>query len=148
MVTNLLSPDPELNGKATMIKLYGVDHNWKSSDPKLNGTLTKIEHYGENYQTLFLEKGKNTRLIKYGDMYYSNHEKARRTMLERYGVENYFQSEYIRNLRGSKEVLEKAYLTKLRNNTFNKSEPEKLLYQYLVSKFGFDDVIWHYKDKR
>lgn len=55
---------------------------------------TRLEHFGDPNYGLFGSKGfKQTMLNKYGDEHYSNHEKAKQTCLERYGVECNFQTE-------------------------------------------------------
>lgn len=47
-----------------------------------------------------------------------------------------------------KEILEKAYQTKKQNKSFNSSKPEEAYYEFLVEKYGEDDIIRQYKEER
>ena len=53
---------------------------------------TNKEKYGDENYTLFGSKSfKQNLLEKYGDEHYSNHEQARKTLMERYGVDHNFK---------------------------------------------------------
>jgi len=47
-----------------------------------------------------------------------------------------------------KTKLEKEYITKSKNNSFNSSKPEEKLYHVLIEKYGFNNVKRRYKDYR
>ena len=89
---------------------------------------------------------KRTKLARYGDENWNNPEKARQTMLDRYGVEYYTSSMQINAMRNSAENQEKIQNTKRRNNTFNTSKPEEEYHHYLCEKYGEADIIHQYKD--
>ena len=64
---------------------------------------TNKEKYGDENYTLFGSKSfKQNLLEKYGDEHYSNHEQARKTLMERYGVDHNFKllnsSEHAKNI--------------------------------------------------
>lgn len=74
-------------------------------------------------------------------------------LIEKYGsVENFYK------LKGQKnkaawnarhdEILSKVNSKKRQNNSFNTSAGEILLYNYLVDKYGADNIIKEYKDER
>lgn len=73
------------------------------------------------------------------------------TCLEKYGVEEYFSSEAYKQIQTPeyKEArLAKAIQTKHENNSFNTSKGEVELHDFLVSKYGEDNVITNYQDPR
>lgn len=115
--------------KETCIKKYGVDNPNKNIDIKNKSKETCIKRYGvDNYA-----KTKEC----------SN--KIRQTCIERYGVDNIFKTKKSKeNFRNYKTV-EKIICTKKRNNTFNTSKLEEILYQYIKEKFP--SVKRQYKDK-
>lgn len=47
-----------------------------------------------------------------------------------------------------RDILDKVYETKSENNSFNVSQPEIAYYNYLVDKYGADDVKTQYADSR
>ena len=47
-----------------------------------------------------------------------------------------------------KAILEKAYQTKKLNKSFNSSAPEEAYYDFLVTKYGAEDIVRQYKDER
>lgn len=66
------------------------NNNYKESIKKRKQTMK--DRYGDENYTLFgSESFKQNLLTKYGDEHYSNHEKTRQTMLERYGVDHNFK---------------------------------------------------------
>lgn len=66
-------------------------------------------------------------------------EKAKKTNLERYGIENGG---------GSKQSQEKIYKTKKINHTFSSSKVEVEFKSWLEEKFEKDDIIYQYKDDK
>jgi hypothetical protein len=85
-------------------------------------TLIKnnLEKYGvESIFSLgeFIEKSKNTRLVKYGDPYYNNHKLGKQTKLEKYGTLDFSD-------KANKTKLEK-YGTLNVNDKSNKTKLEK-----------------------
>lgn len=79
-----------------------------------------------------LNKGKETRLLKYGDENYSNREQAQSTMMERYDA---------RGTLGSPILAQKVAETKLKryNDEFF-NNPEKIK-QTCLEKYGYDNVF-------
>lgn len=57
---------------------------------------TSIERYGSDFREKIYKKGRETKLVKYGDENYNNIEKTKKTMLEKYGVDNPLKSEAIK----------------------------------------------------
>lgn len=86
--------DPNYNNReqamATMIERYGAD-GFSSKIIKERAIKACIDKFGvDNVFKLkeFQDKGRETKLIKYGDPYYYNKEKAKQTCLKRYGETN------------------------------------------------------------
>ena len=80
-----------------------TDEEWKEIAKKQQNTM--IEKYGYKSpmdKPNFQEKSKQTKLEKYGDIYYSNEEKRGQTNLEKYGSISPF---------GNKKIQEKAKKT-------------------------------------
>lgn len=134
----------------TMLKKYGVKHNWASKDSKLNGWEARIKKFGskEKFYLYSQEKAKETKKLLYDDEFYSNTEKAQETMLKKYGVPFYVMTHDCRVITTSAETAQKRNDTKRKNNTFNISKDEDILYEYLISKFSKDDIIREYQDSR
>jgi transcription elongation factor Elf1 len=133
----------------TMLDRYGVKHNWSSEDSKLNGKDTCFKKYNgkENFYTHTLSKGKQTKLDKYGDMYYSNHKKASSTMLKKYGSPYFVTTQKCRENLYRKSTKIKRYETMKKNNSFNISKPEEDYYQYLLTQYEKDDIIRQYRSE-
>ena len=109
---------------------------------------------------------KETKLIRYGDQNWNNSEKAtatckqkyggngirgdrdkaKRTMLERYGVEYYTASAELNEMRNNEEIQTKIQITKRNNHTFNTSKSEEDYYKYLCNLYGKSDIVRQYKD--
>ena len=109
--------------KQTKFAKYG-DANWNNPD---KATTTCKQRYG-------------------GNGIRGDREKAKQTMLERYGVEYYTVSMELNEIRNNKDIQTKIQATKHRNNTFNASKPEDDCYDYLCSRYGKNNVIRQYKD--
>lgn len=136
--------------EATMLERYGVMHNWASKDPKLNGQATKYANAGskENYYANIIKSGRQTRLELYGDQFYSNSEKAQKTMLEKYGVPYYTALKDCYGKSHTNEANEKRNKTMHENNSWSISKPEEDLYKLLVNKFNVENIIREYTDNR
>lgn len=73
--------------KLTSIDRFGVDSPMKTEEIKNKGKNTKLSRYGdENYNNI--NKMKSTNMEKYGVENYNNKDKCKKTMIEKYGVEN------------------------------------------------------------
>lgn len=105
--------------KATCLEKYGVD------------SALKVQE--------FKDKKYSTTLARYGKRNFNNRIKARATAIDRYGTDN---------LAAVAEIQAKQYATKRKNCTFNTSSQEEYYYTKLCEKYGSDDVIRQYKDKR
>lgn len=94
-------------------------------------------------------KLKQTCLDKYGETSAMKTEQTknnlRKSMLNRHGVDNAGKLESTKILSHTKEALEKQYLTKKRNNSFNLSKPELEILNLLKEKFP--NIIHQYKSK-
>lgn len=93
--------------RQTCLNKYGVDNPSKNANIKQaiseknkenskdivnKGKATKLERYG-NANYCNIEKGKLTKKIRYNNENYNNRSKYKETMLDKYGVENTFQLE-------------------------------------------------------
>lgn len=102
---------------------YGVDFYCQTDEAKVRNKQTCIKLYGVD------NAAKNSAVIA----------KVDKTNLERYGVRRYAQTP---------EFLEKNYITKKRNKSFNSSKPEDSLFAELCQIFGNSNILRQYKDKR
>ena len=118
-----IDPHHQIAIKSTKLAKYG-DENWNNSE---KATDTCKKRYG-------------------GNGIRGDREKAKQTMLSRYGVEYYTSSAQINDLRNNIENQEKIQNTKRQNKTFNTSQPEEECYHYLCKKYGNANVIRQYKD--
>lgn len=105
--------------KTTCLEKYGVDSALKVKDFKDKKYATTLDRYGTNN--------------------FNNREKAKETALARYGTAN---------LAAVPEIKAKQYATKRKNGTFNTSSAEERYYVELCEKYGSQDVVRQYKDKR
>lgn len=141
---------PELLAKfeATCTRKFGHRTNLLSEDPEVNGEAGKLKRFGskEAMYEHALAKGQQTRLEKYGDAFYSNHEQASQTMIEKYGVKYFCEHPKCREALVQPEVIEKRYETMRNNDSFNKSKPEESYYKYLLTQYEETDIIRQYKD--
>ena len=121
--------------KQTCIKKYGVDNYSQSKlfKIKTNNTWSKKT---QNEINSFINKIKNTKKIHFNNSNYNNREKANRTCIIKYG-ENNFAKTYL--------FLEKQYITKTKNKSWNKSKEEDLCYELLKEKYP--DIIRQYRSK-
>lgn len=79
-----------------LLEKYGCINAAQSKEIKDKKHQTCIERYGENYQKQFTEKGKKTKLARYGNSGYNNYEQIKLTNLQKYGVLNPQQRPEIR----------------------------------------------------
>lgn len=150
--------------KQTIISKYNVDNVFKLKEIREKSEKTKLEKYGDiNYNNqekikqTCLERYNSTSPLgnreiweqtrkhtieKYGAAY--NKVKLNETLLQKYGVKWFTQSQKLINKAQSKEAKEKQYNTKKKNNTLNSSKIELESYDLLKQKYP--DVIHHYKD--
>lgn len=87
-----LDPQVKLKNKKTMMARYNVEHNWKSKNPKLNGLETRNKKYiNGNYNNRI--KAKETCLNNIDSKGLNVYQRAviknKKTKLQRYGNENY-----------------------------------------------------------
>ena len=133
----------------TSLKKYGVTHYTNREKFK----ETCLEKYGvtnPQQSDVIREKTKQTCIERYGvDNYAKTKEcsnKIKQTCIERYGVDNIFKTKKSKENFINHKTVEKIICTKKRNNTFNTSKSEEILYQYIKEKFIL--VRRQYKDER
>lgn len=78
----------------------------KNEEVKTKLKNTILEKYGEDYMSKFIDKGKKTKVLKYGDSNYNNKNKIKQTCLEKYGVDNPMKLESFK-LKSKQTCLEK-----------------------------------------
>ena len=105
--------------------------------------LAKYGVTNPSYLPEVIEKRTNTCLKHFGTTCALKSEivkeKIKQTCKEKYGVENPSQSQ---------EIKAKKYATQKTNNSFNLSKPDITLYESLCKKFGQENVLKQYKEKR
>lgn len=117
------SEEVQSKTKSTCITRYGV-----TSTTKLDSVKNKMK------ETLLKNYGVTTPLKSSEIM-----SKKNSTMLSRYGVITPLDNEDIKKKRDA---------TLRKNKTYNTSEPEKLMYEELITKYGKEDVYREYTDSR
>lgn len=141
--------------KSTLIKRYGVDNPMKSPICRNKSKETCKQKYGKPYflQTqIYKNKSKLTCLYKYGVDNYSQskefkdrkveiQEKIKNRNRQKYNVDYYVQSIDHKNKKDF--ILNKCYITKSKNKTWNTSKSEKEVGRLLGLKFK--DVRSQYK---
>lgn len=75
-------------GRTCIVENRSFNGVMKCSRCKRKETLDKL---GDDYKEKIIQKGKATRLERYGDSNYTNAEQRKKTMLKKYGVENYLE---------------------------------------------------------
>ena len=73
-------------------------------------------------------------------------EKIKETNRKKYGVDNPAYLEKTKLASHTKQANKKRYLTHKKNNSFNTSKPEEDFYEFLISLFGEKDVFHNYAD--
>ena len=99
--------------------------------------------YGDDYIKHNIENGKKTKLEKYGDENYNNSNKAKQTCLEKYGVDNPMKSEIIKE-KSRNTCLEKygvEYYLASTERIKHKNEHNKKAKQTCLEKYGVDNPM-------
>ena len=154
--------------KKAVKEKYGVDNVFQLNNVKEKIKEIKIERYGDPYW-IDRNKVKETLYRHYGGAsYFSNDElrkksieKKHHTVKEKYGVDNVFQADFVKEkikrtllknwgvdnaskIDELKEIRKShEYITKKKNNSFNKSKQEDQTFYLLKEKYY--DVIRQYK---
>jgi hypothetical protein len=82
--------------KINNISKYGFEHTLKLESVKNDRLSTLKSKYGiDNISKISQDKVRNTKYIKYGDKNYNNRELAKKTIIDRYGVDNALQNKYL-----------------------------------------------------
>lgn len=140
--------------KKTCLLLYGFENPMQNENIRQKAYNTNISRYGYKFATkndMVKEKTKHTNILRYGvENVFQNESiknKIRNTTLLHYGVCYYSQTQDFSDIIRNKSVFiqQRIYNTKKRNNSFHISEPEKLCYDYLISKYP--DIIYQYKSE-
>jgi hypothetical protein len=98
--------------KKLNLSKYGTEHTLSLEDVKLKRILTLESKYGiDNISKISQTKVKNTKQNKYGSSSYNNRNKAKETMISKYGVEN---SQHISHLFNKQQI--SGYKLKKYNN--------------------------------
>ena len=116
--------------RETWLENLGVENPFQSEEVKDRIKQTNLKRYGVEYNSQSKEvkkKIKDTKEERYGNSNYNNIKKARKTNLEKYGVDCILKREDVVKLKNSEEIKKKQYNTKKKNNTFNTSKIEKEL---------------------
>lgn len=116
--------------RETWLENLGVENPFQSEKVKGKIKQTNLERYNSEYSFQSKEikdKIKNTKEERYGNSNYNNIKKARKTNLEKYGVDCILKREDVVKLKNSEENKKKQYNTKKKNNTFNTSKIEQKL---------------------
>ena len=144
----------------TCRELYGVDSFMETDIFKSKSEAYFKDKYGVTHYSKtdeYKDKVSATMKQRYGsDSYFSSNvfkehydeyvAKAKQTNLEKYGAEWYQQSDDHKQRLTS--ILEKQYIIKNKNGSFNSSKSEDDMYSVLCDIFGKDDVIRQYHDDR
>jgi hypothetical protein len=161
------NPNKIIKRRKTCLEKYGVDNVAKADIVKKKGKQTKLERYGdENYGCYGSDSFNKSILKKYGEKNYNNREKAKKTCLEKYGVDNTFKSEEIKDkikdsllekygveyISQNENIKEKKKKTCLKNygvDNPNKSEIiKKQTKQVKLQKYGDENYTNREKSKK
>lgn len=126
--------------KQTCLKKYGNEYYLNSNDCKEK----TIKKFGvDNFR-----KTKESKEItsNYMKLHHDEiREKVKKTCLLKYGVDNVMKNELIKNKIDYKEQKRKEYITKRKNNSFNKSNIEDK--SFILLKEKYQDILRQYKSK-
>lgn len=93
-----------LNGKTDTEKMLIVEKRRKTNEERYGGTSIISDKIKESWSNIpkekideRTEKTKRTKYERYGKSTYNNRDASRNTCLERYGVENVSQSDFVKN---------------------------------------------------
>lgn len=95
---------------------------------------TNIERYGEDYKTKMYEKSVLTKIERYGSLNYNNLEKRKQTCLKKFGVDNPMKSKDIREKAKNTMLDRYGYECNFLDPEYRKRVREKPIQHY-------DDVI-------
>ena len=158
------SKDPKLNGRATKQEKYGDpyytnrDKAWKTCY-KNNGVrcileLKEVHNKGieKARAKMSRDKARNTHNKHYGVSYpFQRLDYYKNLFNKLWGVDNYSKTKEFKDLWKDKDFVlnftNKVFNTKKKNKTLGTSNDENIIYQFLIDKFDFDDIIHHYKNK-
>ena len=138
------------SAKAILIKL---SINEPSINPKLRDVsfttwIQPLKVYDVVDNTVYIMVNMNASVEyiekKYGAAY--NKEKFNETIMKRYGVKWFTQTDKLKHFSHTEEAEQKRYITSKRNGTLNTSKEENIIFKLL--KVKFPDTICHYKDKK
>ena len=119
--------------KATCLEKYGVTNSMKLKETQNKVIKTKTEKYGDPFYNN-PEKFHSTMMNKYGVVSYSQteeyQEKSKKTCLEKYGVEYSFQSD------NNKEKSKKTRLEKYGDENYSNREQAK---KTIFEKYGVEN---------
>lgn len=127
--------DEEIKEKLNNTKFikYG-DYKYNNSEKQKETVLKRDKSVWEEINV----KSHNTRQSKNGGKYFSNEsiQKMKNTTKERYGEELFVRTNKFLEIIQNKhdEIQEKQYITKSKNNSFNKSGIEEKFNNYLIEK--------------
>lgn len=156
---NWASKDPKLNCCATRKQRYNVDYIMSNPEYKAISVQTRLNDIDENglnsYQRGAL-KAIETALNNIDENGLNSYQrgiiKTENTTQMRYGEKHYAQTQKFKDLFKDKEwvdkVNQKIYETKKKNGSLKGSNAEDIIYQFLVYKFDFENIEYHYKDKQ
>lgn len=99
---------------------------------------SKRKKYGDDFNHVIAEKGEKTKILRYGDPHYCNKEKAKQTMIAKYGVDNPMKNKEIQDKSkqtcleryGSEYLLTSNYFLRNKEKYIAKSQ------QTCVEKYG------------
>ena len=112
--------------KETTLKNYGVEHISKSEYIKLKKKETSIKNYGVSHPLkteIIKSKSKLSKLKKYGDANFNNKHKAKKTLIEKYGVDS------------TRKLKNKEFWLNLDYDTLEK-ELQEFSVTYIANKYG------------
>ena len=134
-----------IKSKHTKLIKYN-NENYNNRDKCRNTMLQRYGKDGYNNRELC----RKTKLQRYGDENYNNRPKMKETLLELTGFDNISKTKWWKDLIHSKqeEIQQKVYETKKKNGTLGTSNMEDMIYQFLIYKFDFEDVIHHHRDEK
>lgn len=153
--SSLLLPNIKEKTQQTLLNKYGVDNVSKSSIIKEKKKQSFINHYG--YENNFCNELILNKAIDNSHLLESN-IKRKNTCINKYGKETFLETNKGKSLSNShklkiskavksKEFQEKRFNTLSKNNTWNKSKIEELVYSELLKYFNSNDIIRQYKSK-
>ena len=149
----MLSKEVREKIEATSMARYGVPYYWQSEDGRKR--LKELLNSDE-----VAEKTRQTNLERYGCETWQGSEEGRKrlasedvrsktekTNYERYGAKTWSNTDEGKRAM-STYLQDKIIATKMEHGTINDSQPERDAYEYLVAKFGEDDIFPQHRSKR